>query len=60
MQFTVMPELPTLNPPEVVSKTDQSITLRVQQPPQDGDVHFKLQAVGYLHRKNCVYYYSLF
>ncbi|KAF1778376.1 hypothetical protein GQ600_9717 [Phytophthora cactorum] len=32
MQFTVMPELPALPAPEVVAKTDQSITLRVQPP----------------------------
>ncbi|KUF91933.1 Mitochondrial Protein Translocase (MPT) Family [Phytophthora nicotianae] len=31
MQFTVMPELPTMPAPEVVAKTDQSITLRVHE-----------------------------
>ncbi|CAH0491267.1 unnamed protein product [Peronospora farinosa] len=45
MQFTVIPEFPILPAPEVVAKTDQSITLRVQKPPQvDGDVPYKLQA----------------
>lgn len=48
MQLTVMPELPTLAAPEVVSKTDQSITLRVQQPPSGPDnMHYKLQAVSF-------------
>ncbi|RLN89762.1 hypothetical protein BBJ28_00021427 [Nothophytophthora sp. Chile5] len=46
MQFTVMPELPVLPPPEVVSKTDQSISLRIQKPPQtDGDAPFTFQIV---------------
>ncbi|CAI5741961.1 unnamed protein product [Hyaloperonospora brassicae] len=44
MQFTVMPELPTPPAPEVMAKTAQSITLRVQKPPQaDGDAQYKLQ-----------------
>uniref|UniRef100_A0AAV1VHD8 Fibronectin type-III domain-containing protein n=1 Tax=Peronospora matthiolae TaxID=2874970 RepID=A0AAV1VHD8_9STRA len=44
MQFTVMPELPTPPAPEVMAKTAQSITLRVQKPPiADGDAQYKLQ-----------------
>lgn len=54
MQFTVMPELPTLAAPEVVAKTDQSITLRVEQPTQD-DVPFKLQVS---HSEHGYVYYS--
>ncbi|KAG7383515.1 hypothetical protein PHYPSEUDO_003608 [Phytophthora pseudosyringae] len=56
MQFTVMPELPTLLTPEVVSKTDQSITLRVEKPPSaDGDAQYKLQAS---HSEHGYVYYS--
>ncbi|KAG3237158.1 hypothetical protein PI124_g17848 [Phytophthora idaei] len=55
MQFTVMPELPALPAPEVVAKTDQSITLRVQPPPQDGDAQYKLQAS---HSEHGYVYYS--
>ncbi|KAF4325314.1 hypothetical protein BBO99_00000417 [Phytophthora kernoviae] len=56
MQLTVMPELPTPATPEVVSKTDQSITLRVEKPPQaDGDVQYKLQVS---HSEHGYVYYS--
>ncbi|KAL4106177.1 hypothetical protein PRIC1_004231 [Phytophthora ramorum] len=56
MQFTVMPELPTLSAPEVVSKTDQSISLRVEKPPQaDGEAQYKLQAS---HSEHGYVYYS--
>ena len=49
MPFTVMRDFPTLPTPEVVAKTDQSVTLRVQKPSQAvGDVPYKLQAVGFL------------
>ncbi|CEG41623.1 Immunoglobulin-like fold [Plasmopara halstedii] len=45
MQFTVMPELPSLLAPEIVAKTDQSITLRVKQLPNGNEeAQYKLQA----------------
>lgn len=56
MQLTVMPELPALPAPEIIAKTDQSITLRVEQFQHvDGDAQLKLQAS---HSEHGYVYYS--
>ncbi|CAH0478754.1 unnamed protein product [Peronospora belbahrii] len=57
MQFTVIAELPTLPAPEVVAKTDQSITLRVQHKlsQMNGKMQYKLQAS---HSEYGYVYYS--